>query len=65
MRAIVKRLFSDQRGTSAIEYGLICAMVVLASLTALQGLSDENNGLWSVFTQKSQDAIQQANGSAS
>ncbi len=65
MHAILKRIFRDQRGTSAIEYGLICAMIVLASLTALQGVSDENTGLWSVFTNKTQDAISKANGAAS
>ena len=65
MTAILQRLFRDQRGTSAVEYGLICAMIVLGCLTALQGMSDENNGLWSVFTSKTQTAISQANGSAS
>lgn len=65
MHAILRRIFRDQRGTSAVEYGLICAMVVLASLTALQGMSDENNGLWSTFTNKTQTAISQANGAAS
>ena len=65
MHAILKRIFRDQRGTSAVEYGLICAMIVLASLTALQGVANENDGLWATFTDKTQDAIEKANGAAS
>jgi pilus assembly protein Flp/PilA len=61
MKAILTRLVSDQRGTSAIEYGLICAMLVLAMLSALKGVANENNGIWAVFTQKTQQAVQQAN----
>ena len=64
MKPLLSRLWSDDSGTSAIEYGLICAMIVLASLTALQGLSNENNGLWAVFTNKTQSAIGAANSSA-
>ena len=65
MTAILKRVLRDQRGSSAVEYGLICAMIVLGCLTALQGMSNESNGLWSVFTDKTSDAIQKANGAAS
>ncbi|HVR91670.1 MAG TPA: Flp family type IVb pilin [Novosphingobium sp.] len=62
MKAILTRLVSDQRGTSAIEYGLICAMIVLAMLTALKGVADENNGIWAVFSSKTNEAISKANG---
>ncbi len=62
MKAILSRLISDQRGTSAIEYGLICAMIVLAMLTALKGVADENNGIWAVFSSKTSEAFAKANG---
>ena len=62
MKIMFKRLATDQRGTSAVEYGLICAMIVLASLTALQGVANENNGLWAVFSSKTNAAITKANG---
>lgn len=65
MPAILQRILRDQRGTSAVEYGLICAMIVLASLTALQGVANENDGLWATFTDKTSVAIDKANTSAS
>lgn len=47
---IFKRLLRDTRGATAIEYGLIVSLVVIACLVALQGVADENNGLWAVVT---------------
>lgn len=48
----LKRLLRDNRGATAIEYGLIVALLVIAIITALQGVADENTGLWAVVTQR-------------
>ena len=40
------RLARDSRGATAIEYGLIVALIVIAMLTALRGVADENTGMW-------------------
>ena len=45
-----KRLLRDTRGATAIEYGLIVSLVVIACLVALQGVADENNGLWATVS---------------
>ena len=45
-----KRLLRNTRGATAIEYGLIVALVVIAILVSLQGVADENTGLWAVVT---------------
>ena len=45
-----KRLLRDNRGGTAIEYGLIVALVVIAILASLQSVADENTGLWAVVT---------------
>ena len=42
MTALLQRLLKDERGTSAIEMGLICSLVVLAMLTALQNFASES-----------------------
>ena len=42
MTALLQRLLKDERGTSAIEMGLICSLVVLAMLTALQNFAGES-----------------------
>ena len=42
----VRNLLHDERGTSAVEMGLICALVVLAMLTALDQFANENDKTW-------------------
>ena len=41
-----RRLASDSRGGSAIEYGLILALVVLASFAALLALATVATDMW-------------------
>jgi len=41
-----KRLLRNTRGATAIEYGLIVALVVIAIMGAISSVADENNGLW-------------------
>lgn len=43
---IFKRLLRDTRGATAIEYGLIVALVCIAAMVAMRGVADENNGIW-------------------
>ncbi|HWK42497.1 MAG TPA: Flp family type IVb pilin [Croceibacterium sp.] len=42
----VKRLLRDDRGATAIEYGLIVALIALGALVAFEGLGTGSNGLW-------------------
>jgi pilus assembly protein Flp/PilA len=41
-----KRLLRDIRGATAIEYGLIVALIVIAVIASVQGVANETNGLW-------------------
>ena len=52
------RLLHDEEGATAVEYGLIVSLVVIASLTALQGVADENTGLWAVVKAKITEAFE-------
>ena len=45
-----RKLLRDNRGATAIEYGLIVALVVIAILVSLQSVADENTGLWALVT---------------
>ena len=45
-----KRLLRDNRGATAIEYGLIVALVVIAILASMSSVADENTGLWAIVT---------------
>lgn len=45
-RRILERIVRDEGGATAIEYGLICAMIVLAMLAALRGVAQANTSMW-------------------
>jgi pilus assembly protein Flp/PilA len=37
----INKLFRDEAGATAIEYGLIAALIAVAAITAMQGLGNE------------------------
>jgi pilus assembly protein Flp/PilA len=44
---LICRLVSSQKGATAVEYGLILAMIVIAIMTALSNVATKTNGMWS------------------
>ncbi len=44
---IFRRLHASNKGATAVEYGLILAMVVLAMLAALSNVATKTNNMWS------------------
>jgi pilus assembly protein Flp/PilA len=55
----INKLFRDEAGATAIEYGLIAALIAVAAITAMQGLGSE---LQTTFNTTS-EAMQTANSS--
>lgn len=53
----INKLFRDEAGATAIEYGLIAALIAVAAITAMQGLGSE---LQTTFNTTS-SAMQEAN----
>jgi pilus assembly protein Flp/PilA len=51
-----KRLSQDTRGTSAVEYGLILSLVVLAVIAAVTGVANETQKMWSDISSKAAKA---------
>lgn len=43
----IKRIGSDHSGATAVEYGLIISLIVLAMVGALQGVANETSNTWS------------------
>jgi pilus assembly protein Flp/PilA len=41
-----RQLLRDTRGATAVEYGLIVALVVIAMIAAFQGVGNETIGMW-------------------
>jgi pilus assembly protein Flp/PilA len=39
-------LFADRRGATAVEYGLIAALIVIAMMGALSALGGGASGMW-------------------
>ena len=51
-----RALILDQRGATAVEYGLILAMIVLALMGSLIGLADITSTMWNDVSDKVQQA---------
>ena len=56
----INKLLRDEAGATAIEYGLIAALIAVAAITAMQGLGNE---LRTTFS-KTSSAMSNANNSA-
>ena len=50
--SILKRFRSDETGATAIEYGLIVSLIVIASIGAFDSVANENDGIWARVTDK-------------
>ena len=55
IRSILRRLFTDKKGATAIEYGLIAALIVIAMMGALRTLGGGAGGMWTNIANKAQD----------
>jgi pilus assembly protein Flp/PilA len=53
---LFKRLQAECSGATAIEYGLIAALIVVASLFAMQSMAGESSLTWNTIAQKVADA---------
>jgi pilus assembly protein Flp/PilA len=43
---VLQRFSGDCRGATAVEYGLIVAMIVLVIVGSVRSLANENTGMW-------------------
>lgn len=47
MYRLLKVLKRDEKAATAVEYGLILAMIVLAMMAALKNVATKTNSMWS------------------
>jgi pilus assembly protein Flp/PilA len=52
VRTIGRKLRSDKRGATAIEYGLIAALIAVAAVSAMSSLGGGANGMWGILDNK-------------
>ena len=55
IRKTMRKLCVDQRGATAIEYGLIVALIAVAVIGALEGLGGGVGGMWGDLSNKVAD----------
>ena len=47
-----RKMLKDTKGATAIEYGLIAALIAVAAITAMQGLGNQLNSTLTEVTTK-------------
>ena len=52
-----KNLINDESGATAIEYGLIAALVSVAAIGALEAMGDSLDGMFTSVSTKLDDAV--------
>jgi pilus assembly protein Flp/PilA len=52
VRTMGRKLRSDKRGATVIEYGLIAALIAVAAISAMSSLGGGSNGMWGILDNK-------------
>ncbi len=55
-KSFMKELLHDTRGATAIEYGLIASLIVIAIITAMQGFANASENMWGIIEDKYQES---------
>ena len=53
----LSRLCSDKRGATAIEYGLIAALIAVAAISGMSSLGGGSNGMWGRLDNRLSDGM--------
>lgn len=54
---MLRRLRSDKRGATAIEYGLIVSLICIAVIGGMQSLGGGSNGMWGKLDNQVADSM--------
>lgn len=54
---VFRTLWRDEEGATAIEYGLIAALIVIAMMGGLSKLGGGANGMWGMISNDVSDAM--------
>ncbi len=56
IRTTMRRLLADQGGATAIEYGLIVALIAVAAIGGISALGGGAGGMWTDLSSEVQNA---------
>ncbi len=57
IRTMGRKLRSDKRGATVIEYGLIASLIIVAIMVSLSNLGGGSNGMWGKLDNKVADSM--------
>ena len=57
LSTFLRRLVDDQSGATAVEYGVILALIVIAMIAALQSVANSTIDMWGNVESKSVSAM--------
>jgi pilus assembly protein Flp/PilA len=60
MKRFFRQMLADAGGTSSVEYGIICAMIVIGLIGAVAGVGEETASMWDNVSSKSEEAIEKS-----
>lgn len=49
---MIKNLYRSENGATAVEYGLIAALIAIAAITAINGVASETGNMWDNVSEK-------------
>lgn len=58
MKKRIRKFCGDRRGATAIEYGLIVALVVIAAMGSIAAMGGGTHGMWQNTTDRVSAVIQ-------
>lgn len=61
IRQTVRGLFGDEQGATAIEYGLIVALIAVSISGALSLMGGGSNGMWTTISTRIEAAMSPVN----
>jgi pilus assembly protein Flp/PilA len=61
IRKFLKTIGNDNRGATAVEYGLIVSVIVLAVTGAIQAVANANTSQWSTVSNETADVMENLN----
>lgn len=56
MLRLLRKLCRDDRGATAVEYGLIVSLIIIALIAAIVGLAETTTGMWNEVASKVEGA---------
>ena len=57
LTTFLKHIGNDNSGATAVEYGLIASLIVIAMIGALQGVSQVTDETWTMVEDRSVEAM--------